>query len=405
MSSRITQTDESIEAEVTRATSAEDSLSSRITVEAGRITSEVTRATSAEGNLSSRITQTEENIELKVSKTDYNGNTISSLINQSATSILIQAEKINLEGYVTASSIAADRAYINSIATSGGSQIQNGKIFATSVIAGSVNVTNFSITNESGLIVTDRSGVSHTIADTGHYHHFRENADGTISITAATDTAGNFNIAATNKYKTDVAAAKASIVVDSWGWNDSPDYDQTNNRYTMYPMVVLTNNNVGRSTGITFIPAEAYNKGHADGLNDVYVLDISQQGRNPSYDSQTNQYTVPFEVSLSSGTNSYVGQVYVVATAAKNAVDFDGVIFDDTVGNYGAYKIYLDNGKERVQSASSAWSYSRRSITASDIYVTSVTVSSTGLFRILMNVYGRYGYENDMLIEWQNPNF
>lgn len=59
---------DSIEAEVLRASSAEGTLSSRITQTANSITAEVTRATNAEGTLSSRISQNATSISAKVSK-------------------------------------------------------------------------------------------------------------------------------------------------------------------------------------------------------------------------------------------------------------------------------------------------------------------------------------------------
>lgn len=63
---------ESIEAEVLRASSAEGTLSSRITQTANSITAEVTRATNAEGTLSSRISQNATSISAKVSQTGGN---------------------------------------------------------------------------------------------------------------------------------------------------------------------------------------------------------------------------------------------------------------------------------------------------------------------------------------------
>ena len=57
-----------IEAEVARATTAEENLSSRITINAESITSEVQRATDAESNLSSRITQNAASISATVTE-------------------------------------------------------------------------------------------------------------------------------------------------------------------------------------------------------------------------------------------------------------------------------------------------------------------------------------------------
>ena len=66
--SRITQTANAIQSEITRATGAESSLSSRITQTENEISSEVSRAEGAESNLSSLISQTASAISLKVSK-------------------------------------------------------------------------------------------------------------------------------------------------------------------------------------------------------------------------------------------------------------------------------------------------------------------------------------------------
>ena len=78
-------------------------LSAKIQINASAISSEVTRATNAENSLSSRITQTEESISLKVSK-----NEIVSEINQSAEQIQISASKINLKGAVVANGWVID---------------------------------------------------------------------------------------------------------------------------------------------------------------------------------------------------------------------------------------------------------------------------------------------------------
>lgn len=118
LSSSITQTADSITAEVKRASAAENNLSSRITQTAESITSEVKRASAAEGNLSSRITQNAGSISLKVSK-----DSIISEINQTAESIKIKADKINLDGFVTLSSLQASGA-----TTINGDNITTGKI-------------------------------------------------------------------------------------------------------------------------------------------------------------------------------------------------------------------------------------------------------------------------------------
>lgn len=96
----------------------EEGLTSAITQTAGSITAEVTRATTAEGSLSSRITLNENSISTKVSK-----NSVISEINQTAEAIKISADKINLNGYVTVSSLqTSGQTIIN------GDNIQTGSI-------------------------------------------------------------------------------------------------------------------------------------------------------------------------------------------------------------------------------------------------------------------------------------
>lgn len=105
----------------------EQGLSSRITQTAESIESEVSRATRAEENLSSRITQTAGEISSKVEK----GEVISE-INQSAEQVKIQANKIALEGTVTANGNVT-------IST-------DGKITAKNAnVSGSVDATSISI--------------------------------------------------------------------------------------------------------------------------------------------------------------------------------------------------------------------------------------------------------------------
>ena len=98
--SQITQTADSITAEVSRAKGAEDTLSSKITQTSTDITAEVSRATKAEGDLSSQIKITADGLTTKVEK-----NSIISTINQSAESVTIDANKVNLNGYVTVTSL------------------------------------------------------------------------------------------------------------------------------------------------------------------------------------------------------------------------------------------------------------------------------------------------------------
>lgn len=74
---RITQNKDAIALEAVKRTQADaelsDEMTAAITVQADRITAEVTRATSAEGTLSGRITTNAENIEARVTKTGASG--------------------------------------------------------------------------------------------------------------------------------------------------------------------------------------------------------------------------------------------------------------------------------------------------------------------------------------------
>ena len=85
---------------------------SRIDVNENSITAEVKRATKAEGNLKASIKVNADNIELKVSK-----NNIISSINQTAESVTINASKINLSGYVTTSQLQSTQADIDNLKT------------------------------------------------------------------------------------------------------------------------------------------------------------------------------------------------------------------------------------------------------------------------------------------------
>ena len=110
-------TADSITAEVTRATTAEGTLSSSIKSTADSITAEVTRATTAEGDLSSSIKANAKKIETKVTADD-----VSSQIEQSAESIRCQAKKISWKS--DNSEMTEDGEL-----TCNNINIQNGKVF------------------------------------------------------------------------------------------------------------------------------------------------------------------------------------------------------------------------------------------------------------------------------------
>lgn len=88
--SKFIQTAERIQAEVTRATKAEETLTGKISLEADRITTEVTRATKSEGTLSSRIDINARAITQRVTSAQAE-----SLIEQKADSIRLKANAIS----------------------------------------------------------------------------------------------------------------------------------------------------------------------------------------------------------------------------------------------------------------------------------------------------------------------
>lgn len=93
LQSQITQTAESITAEVSRATKAEGTLSSKITQTAESITAEVNRANQKEGELAAAIQINADGITSKVSR-----DSVVSEINQSAEGIKIRADLLELKG-------------------------------------------------------------------------------------------------------------------------------------------------------------------------------------------------------------------------------------------------------------------------------------------------------------------
>ena len=90
LAGRLTITESSVSAEVTRATGAEEALASRLTIAETSVTTEVTRATGAEEALASRLTVAEGKISSTVSRGD-----VESIIEQKADSIRLKANKIS----------------------------------------------------------------------------------------------------------------------------------------------------------------------------------------------------------------------------------------------------------------------------------------------------------------------
>ena len=141
-----------IEAEVARATTAEENLSSRITINAESITSEVQRATDAESNLSSRITQNAASISATVTevgkKLDHTRNNSSFGWSLNSTSFSINAnnnQSIKIRGNAEVTGkVTATSGYIGGSSgfTITGTAIYNGKSSLTANKAGVYIGTN-----------------------------------------------------------------------------------------------------------------------------------------------------------------------------------------------------------------------------------------------------------------------
>lgn len=138
MSSRITQTADAITAEVTRATDAEGAMSTRITQTADAITAEVTRATNAEGSMSSRITQNADAITAEVTRATTEEGSMSTRITQNASSISSEVTRAtNAEGALSSRITQTE----NSISL----VVSNGSINAASIVA-AINDGSSSVT-------------------------------------------------------------------------------------------------------------------------------------------------------------------------------------------------------------------------------------------------------------------
>lgn len=144
-----------IEAEVARATTAEENLSSRITINAESITSEVQRATGAESNLSSRITQNAESISATVTEV---GKKLDHTRNNSSFGWSLNSTSFSINANNSQSIFYADT---NGIKIRGNAEV-TGKITATSgYIGGSsgftINAT--AIYNGKSSLTANKAGV------------------------------------------------------------------------------------------------------------------------------------------------------------------------------------------------------------------------------------------------------
>ena len=93
-----------IKAEVTRATSKENSLQSSITLAENSIKAEVTRATTKENSLQSSITLTENSIKAEVTRATTRENTLSSSITANASNITLKVSKGDVSSQISVES-------------------------------------------------------------------------------------------------------------------------------------------------------------------------------------------------------------------------------------------------------------------------------------------------------------
>lgn len=175
LENRSNKLERTIEETKSTITDVENDLSSQITQTADSITAEVNRATKVEENLSSKITQTADNITAEVSKKVGNDEIISK-INQSPESISIEARKINLRGTIVVDDLASNSGIAKSedIPTNN-NQLSNGAGYETAssikntvitkdyietlqVKAGSVDAEDITGTTISGKTITGAAG-------------------------------------------------------------------------------------------------------------------------------------------------------------------------------------------------------------------------------------------------------
>lgn len=161
------KTNEGLNAEVSRALSAEEKIGSRITMTENNIELEVRRATDAENYLSGRISITESSIDLEVKRAQGAENTLSSRISMTESSITAEVTRATqAEGTLssrinmTADSITAEVTRATGAESSLSSRIQvtadqiNAKVSKGDVVS-EINMTNEEIRLSSGrLIIT-----------------------------------------------------------------------------------------------------------------------------------------------------------------------------------------------------------------------------------------------------------
>ena len=246
---------------------ADYALGATFKVQSDAITSEVSRATTAEGTLSSQITQTADAIRLKVSKGD-----VATQLSVECGNVTISGGNLVVSGYITSQGLVTAMASFS------------GQISAPSVVADAfylgrsessrlvqkeVKMGTLAFTNS----FTLGTGTAGTM-DLGHYHDISASeSNGVITITqgAAQSTAGTatFNIADTQFYKDAVRSARSEgvqsvrILADDITLNGNPTYYSSSKQYSV-PVYAEATNGKSNTNGIMIDASEAWSAGWDD---------------------------------------------------------------------------------------------------------------------------------------------
>lgn len=152
--SQIKITNDSITAEVARASNAEGSLSSRITQTAESITAEVTRATAAEGNLGTRITQTANSVTAEITNRTNADTALSNRISATASDLTVEIQNRTNADTSLSSRITANATAISARVTqTGGNRSSFGWELLATGFKLSSGGTDVFVVNSSGATV------------------------------------------------------------------------------------------------------------------------------------------------------------------------------------------------------------------------------------------------------------
>ena len=226
----------SITAEVTRATSAEGTLSSRITQNANSITAEVTNRRNADSTLLSRITQTANSISSEVSRATAAEGALRSSITQNADSITAKVDKTGGSSSSFAWELSASSWLLKSNGSTvfkvdrNGAEVK-GKITATSGLIGGFNIGQSSLYNGMNNINASENGVyigTDGIALGGG--KFKVTSGGNVSAENMTLT-GTLMIGGYPMSADDLRLGAARANSGYNGWNNAYNWTSSNGGY------------------------------------------------------------------------------------------------------------------------------------------------------------------------------